>query len=122
MNMKMKLIFSALLGLFMGFILPHLIFYTFFTTSAKSIFVWGTVGFILCLFATTRKESLLMALLYMLFLVEGFLFLGQLKFNSQFFMVILFLVIMGVVASICGLVMGLVTFYIKKLVLSFKKN
>ncbi len=122
MKIQMKLIISSLLGVFMGYVLPHLVFYTFFTTSAKSILIWGAVGFVLCLFALTRKESILMALAYMLFLVESFLFLGQLKFNSQLFLVLLFLLIMGIVALVCGLVMGLITYYIKKLVLKLLKK
>lgn len=117
LRFRYKLLISLIIGFFMGYILPHIAFYTFFTTSSKSIIVWGIVGSLLCYFlSNTRKQSILIGLVYLVALVESFLFLGQLKFSSEFWNVLLFLFIMGIVGVICGSVMGFCIYYLKKLV------
>lgn len=122
MRLRHKIILAALVGIFFGFILPKLAFYTFFTTSAGTIIPWGIVGVIITWFALNLKQSIMLACTYMFFLVESFLLLGQLKFDTEFFKVILFLGVLGVVALLCGLVMGVVVFYAKKFILRMKKR
>ncbi len=114
MKFRYKLVISALLGIVMGNILPHMIFYDFFTRSGLAMVPWSIIGAILCYFALNKKQSILMGMTYVIFVAESFLFLGQLKFNSELFMVLLFLGIVFVVSLICGLIMGLVVYYSKR--------
>lgn len=122
MSLKGKLLISATLGILIGFIIPHLVFYTFFITNPLSIIPWGIAGVILCLCASSRKESILMAMVYMGFLLESFLFLGQLKFDTEFLKVIVFLGFILVIGLLAGLIMGLVVYYLKKLTLKLMKR
>lgn len=116
MKFRYKLAISATIGIFMGFILPRIVAYDFFTRSSLSLIPWSIAGIIVCYSAINRKQSILMGMSYVAFLAESFLFLGQLKFNSEPILVLIFLLIVLIVSLICGTVMGLTVYYFKKLV------
>lgn len=106
---------AAVLGLLMGNIIPHIMFYDFFTRSAFSLLPWIVIGVAICYFGRNLLQTVLIGIAYTAFLAESFLFLGQLKFDSEFLKVIIFLLIILVAAVISGSIMGIAVFYLKKI-------
>ena len=107
-----KLIISSLIGFIFGGIISKYLF----VGSYLNIFLWGGVGMVIGWCSNSRTETIKNSSVYGFVLSFFFMLLGY-QGIAPIISRMPFFIILGLVGAVCGIISGLVGFYIKKLTL-----
>ncbi len=114
MKFSTKVIIAIVAAVIMGYIFPAYLLPDFFGRSWLAIIPWGVVGIAACWLAQTRKQSIILGIIYMAVLTVGFIF-SFIHIGSSVGGVILFFIADIIGSLVTGTIMGWLTFRVRML-------